>query len=94
MNDKLRGSDVVIDLRDRYERRNTRESDALAAYALDRCEEMFRLRAWDSFGYWHAIYVRQRNAPYLYRTSDRREDLVPRVRQTGLNPSYDIREER
>jgi hypothetical protein len=52
--------DVIIDFWEWYERRKARGHGALADLALDKCEETFRKCEWDSFGYWYAIYRRER----------------------------------
>jgi hypothetical protein len=35
---------------------------AVAEFALDKCEEMFRHCDWQGFGYWLAVYRRERAA--------------------------------
>jgi tRNA nucleotidyltransferase (CCA-adding enzyme) len=66
MNDKSQRCNVVTTFEEWYERRYARQHGPLAGYALDRCEETFTRRAWDSFAYWHAIYVRERRkAPHF-----------------------------
>ena len=60
MSEQSSHCDVVADFWEWYEGRHAREHSPLAGYALARCEETFTLREWDSFGYWHAIYVRER----------------------------------
>ena len=52
--------DVIVDFWEWYRRRDDRQSNPLASYALDRCEETFRKCEWNNFGYWHAIYLRER----------------------------------
>jgi hypothetical protein len=32
----------------------------LCGLALDKCEEAFVRRDWRGFGYWHAVFVRER----------------------------------
>ncbi len=70
---KFENSDVITNLWDWHERRCSRASAPLAAYALDRCEELFAARAWKGFGYWDTIYVRERQearcrtTPYVAR---------------------------
>jgi hypothetical protein len=51
--------DVVVDFWDWYQRREAR-LNPLASYALGQCEETFRKCDWDGFGYWYAIYSRER----------------------------------
>ncbi len=62
----------VISLCDRRGRRTAMEHTSLENHALDRCEETFIMRAWDSFRYWHAIYVRERAKSREHATSDAR----------------------
>jgi len=60
MIEKPQGYDAIVDFWEWYERRQERRSDPLASHALDRCEEAFMRCEWKSFGYWHAVYVRER----------------------------------
>jgi hypothetical protein len=62
MIDKTHSYDVIADFWEWYERRKARHNP-LASYALDKCEETFRKCEWKSFGYWHAIYQRERPKP-------------------------------
>jgi len=59
MIDGTRYADVVDFFWER-ERQRKKQQNALAELALDECEEMFRQRDWNRFGYWHAIYRRER----------------------------------
>ena len=59
MTDGVRGYDVVVDFWEWYQRREARLSP-LASCALEKCEKTFTKYDWDSFGYWHAIYLRER----------------------------------
>jgi hypothetical protein len=59
MIDGAQGYDVVVDFWEWYRRRDAR-LNPLARYALEQCEETFRKCNWDRFGYWHAIYLRER----------------------------------
>jgi hypothetical protein len=52
--------DVIIDFWEWYERRSAREHGVIADLALDKCEETFRKCEWENFGYWYAIYRRER----------------------------------
>lgn len=67
--------DVVVDFwqwyRRRQERHQERRYNPLESYALDRCEEAFQRSQWDRFGYWHAIYLRERR-----RSTPARHDVV------------------
>jgi hypothetical protein len=59
MTDGVRGYDVVVDFWEWYQRREAHLSP-LASCALEKCEETFTKCDWDSFCYWHAIYLRER----------------------------------
>jgi hypothetical protein len=52
--------DVITDFWKWYERRRAPEHGVIADLALDKCEETFRKCEWESFGYWNAIYRRER----------------------------------
>ena len=32
----------------------------LCGFALDKCEETFLHRDWQGFGYWHSVFLRER----------------------------------
>jgi hypothetical protein len=68
MIEKTHGYDVIVDFWEWYQRRNDPKYDPLASLALDKCEESVMNREWDSFGYWHAIYLRQRSKGSVRRT--------------------------
>ncbi len=53
-------SDVIDFFWEWYRRRDRGRSDPLCQYALDRCEETFINRDWQDFGYWHAVFARER----------------------------------
>jgi hypothetical protein len=55
-----RNYNVIVDFWKWYQRREARNYNPLADHALDKCEEMFRRCQWDSFGYCHRIYLRER----------------------------------
>jgi hypothetical protein len=56
-----RDTDVVVSL-DLHRRRHRQiQTSPLAEHALDQCEEAFRRSDWQKFGYWHAVFVRERN---------------------------------
>jgi hypothetical protein len=55
--------DVIVDFWEWYRRREARHRNPLAGYALDKCEETFSKCEWNSFAYWHAIYLRERGHP-------------------------------
>jgi hypothetical protein len=59
--DQRSGNDVVADFWDWYQRRENRRSNSVESHALDKCEEAFEKSEWDRFGYWHAIYLRERH---------------------------------
>jgi hypothetical protein len=54
---------VVANFSEWYQRRQERQRNPLAGYALDKCEETFMRSEWDRFGYWFAIYRRERPHP-------------------------------
>ena len=74
MIEKTHDYDVIVDFWEWYQRREASRQNLLASYALDKCEEMLIQREWDRFGYWHAIYLRERpkslSSP-VTRSSDR-----------------------
>jgi hypothetical protein len=70
MIDKAHDYDVIVDFWEWYQRREARRYDPLASLALDKCEDALASRDWESFGYWHAIYLRER--PKSPSTSVRR----------------------
>ena len=59
MIDGVRRYDVVVDFWEWYRRREA-PLNPLASYVLEQCEETFRKCDWDSFGYWLALYLRER----------------------------------
>ncbi len=60
MTESERCPNVIVNLWEWYQRRQERERGSLARHALDRCEEAFKRSEWDRFGYWFAIYRRER----------------------------------
>jgi hypothetical protein len=52
--------DVIVDFWEWYRRREAPQHDIVARLALDKCEETFGKCEWDNFGYWYAIYLRER----------------------------------
>jgi hypothetical protein len=56
----MNGNDVVVDFWEAHERKHARKHGPLAQHALDKCEETFMRGEWKSFGFWHAIYTRER----------------------------------
>jgi hypothetical protein len=60
MTETRRDYDVIVDFWEWYRRRQVRQSNPLANYALDKCEETFRKCEWSGFGYWYEIYLRAR----------------------------------
>jgi hypothetical protein len=60
MNKTPKDYDVIVDFWEWYGRRKARHTSALASLALDRCEQAIQRCQWDNFGYWHAIYIRER----------------------------------
>ena len=60
MIEKAHDYDVIVDFWEWYQRRQARQCNPLASLALDKCEEALIKREWDCFGYWYAIYMRER----------------------------------
>jgi hypothetical protein len=75
MSEKTHDYDVIVDFWEWYQRREARRQNPLASYALDKCEEALIEREWDRFGYWHAIYLRERPKPL--------SSAVPRLADPG-----------
>jgi hypothetical protein len=73
------GYDVIIDFWEWYRRRQARGHDAVADFALDKCEETFRQCEWDRFGYWYAIYRRERpkSPDFVTRTRWQTDTTAP-----------------
>lgn len=61
MENKYRSNNVIVDLWQWYEHRYECTHGPLAKHALDKCVESFEHGEWRNFGYWHAIYVRERS---------------------------------
>jgi hypothetical protein len=57
----MRDTKVVVSLDLRRRRREQIRTSPLAEHALDQCEEAFRRGDWRKFGYWHAVFLRERN---------------------------------
>jgi hypothetical protein len=57
----MRDTNVVDFLEFRGRRREQIRTSSLAEHALDECEEAFRRSDWPRFGYWHAVFLRERN---------------------------------
>lgn len=57
MIEKSRNYDPVVDFWKWYQHR---QHNPVANLALDKCEESARNREWTRFGYWHAVYLRER----------------------------------
>jgi hypothetical protein len=75
MAEQPHGFDVVADFWEWYQRREKRRYNAIESYALDRCEEAFQWSQWDRFGYWHAIYLRERHKARSFATKCTKGDL-------------------
>ena len=58
---KPHGYDVVVDFWEWYQRRQERRYNPLASHALDKCEHALASCDWDSFAFWHKIYLRERS---------------------------------
>jgi hypothetical protein len=61
MFEKSRDYNVIADFWVWYQRRQERQRGPLANHALAKCEEALIRCEWDSFGYWHTIYLRERS---------------------------------
>jgi hypothetical protein len=58
--EQTRNADVIDFVWESQERLTQRPPNPVAELALNKCEEMLQGRDWDGFGYWHAIYHRER----------------------------------
>lgn len=56
----MSNEDVIDFFWEWYRRHEQACGSPLCRYALDKCEETFTRRDWDSFGYWHAVFARER----------------------------------
>jgi hypothetical protein len=56
----MRDTKVVVSLDVRRRRHEQIRTSPLAEHALDQCEEAFRRGDWQKFGYWHAVFLRER----------------------------------
>jgi hypothetical protein len=56
-----RDTSVVDFLELRRRRHGQTQTSPLTEHALDECEEAFRRSDWPRFGYWHAVFLRERN---------------------------------
>jgi hypothetical protein len=56
----MAAADVVDFFWEWQRRHRDSRTSALAELALDKCEEMLMWGKWDGFGYWHAVYLRER----------------------------------
>jgi hypothetical protein len=52
--------DVIVQFWEWYERRYATAHGPVANLALDKCEDALVRRDWETFAYWHAIFVRER----------------------------------
>ncbi len=60
MIEQTRGADVFDYFWEWQRRQTVPRRNPIAELALDKCEEMFLRRNWESFAYWHAVYHRER----------------------------------
>ena len=82
--------DVIVDFWEWYQNRKTRYYNPVAEHALDKCEEMLKQRQWESFGYWHRIYLRERRKSVnWYRRS---HEMEQKLKKTTLTISIARRE--
>ena len=56
-----RDANVVVFLDPSRHRPEQIRTSPLAERALDKCEEAFRHSDWQGFGYWHAVYLHERD---------------------------------
>jgi predicted transcriptional regulator len=72
--DDTRPQTVVDFWRERHRRQNWGSTKSIAEFSLDKCEEAFQDRNWTGFGYWFAVYRRERARaarPRLLHYSDK-----------------------
>jgi hypothetical protein len=63
MTDDTRPGTVIDFFWEWYRRQNHGRPKSMAELALDKCEETLQLRNWQGFGYWFAVYRRERAKP-------------------------------
>jgi hypothetical protein len=56
-----RDTNLVVSLELRPRRQKQVRTSPLAERALDQCEEAFRHSDWQKFGYWHAVFLHERD---------------------------------
>jgi hypothetical protein len=86
MSEKIQGDDVIADFWEWYQHRYARDHAPLARYALDKCEEAYRTQNWNSLGYWHKIYMRERQRVPRPTPSIREQRLVQPRTQSFSSP--------
>jgi hypothetical protein len=69
---RMPGGDVIDFFWEWYRRRDRVRSVPLCQYALDKCEETFIGRDWEGFGYWHAVFARERQRQLDHHVNARR----------------------
>ena len=63
MRESERCPNVIANVWEWHRRHQDRAHAPIARLALDKCEETFKCSNWDRFGYWFAIYRRERPHP-------------------------------
>ena len=67
---------VIANFWEWHRRQQERAHGPIARLALDKCEETFRCSDWDRFGFWFAVYRRERpHSPNLNSDSIRPSEL-------------------
>ena len=56
----MSSGDVIDFFWEWYRRHEQACGSPLCQHALDKCEEAFIRRDWEGFGYWYAIFARER----------------------------------
>jgi len=57
----MRETNAIVSLELSRRRPEQVRTSSLAEHALDQCEEAFRRSDWQKFGYWHIVFLRERN---------------------------------
>ena len=82
-----RDTNVVVSLHLRRRRQDQIRTSPLAEHALDQCEEAFEHSDWQKFGYWHSVFLHERNWLNPATRSHRSQELpMARVRAPAKPP--------
>ena len=57
----MRDTNVIVSLELSRRRPEQIRTSSLAEHALDQCEEAFRRGDWQKFGYWHTVFLCERD---------------------------------